>query len=527
MTQHAVFVGYRRNDAANIAGRIYDRLTEALGPKAVFKDVDTLPIGQDFGEHIIQVLSQCRVFLALIGPNWLDAHDSQGQRRLNDPTDWVRIEIETALRTPSLQVIPVLVGGATMPQADELPDSLRSICRLNAATVRRDPDFHRDMDRLIAALNIDHIDSAVKPTTTGSTTSKPRPIATTLLAVFVLGVLGYGALNLFSTNRDIDSATEQQNQHSVEGQHVPDSQVRGETPNSTTTSPAPETTMPSAAQNTAEEQSPIDISVDVGANARGGQTFNDCNGANWCPTMVAIPAGSFVMIPPESGASAQTSGASDAYPERASITNAERTRIGRFAVSVNEVTFGQWDQCASRGGCGGYRPCAGCDAERRALDAPVSGVSRSDAVAYVTWLSLETGRTYRLLTNAEWEYAARAGAPTRYPWGQTPNGNYGNFSANSGRDHWFNASPVGSFPANAFGLHDMYGNVWEWIQDCGEIRGVSRNSGAQGQRCNWGIARGGSWSSENYSGYCSALTCEINDRSRERYFGIRVARDLE
>jgi cell division protein FtsB len=100
-----------------------------------------------------------------------------------------------------------------MPQADELPDSLRSICRLNAATVRRDPDFHRDMDRLIAALNIDHIDSAVKPTTTGSTTSKPRPIATTLLAVFVLGVLGYGALNLFSTNRDIDSATEQQNQH--------------------------------------------------------------------------------------------------------------------------------------------------------------------------------------------------------------------------------------------------------------------------------------------------------------------------
>jgi len=150
--QHAIFIGYRREDSQDTAGRIYDRLVAAFGEPEVFKDVDNLPIGTDFGDYILGLLPQCRVFLALIGPGWLDARDASGARRIDNPADWVRIEIETALKTPGLQVVPVLVNGARMPREDELPQSLRALARLNAAVVRRDPDFHADMTRIVSAL---------------------------------------------------------------------------------------------------------------------------------------------------------------------------------------------------------------------------------------------------------------------------------------------------------------------------------------------------------------------------------------
>lgn len=129
---------------------MYDRLVSEFGAAAVFKDVDTLPIGEDFGAYINRSLEQCRVVLVLIGPDWRD--ENQGQSRLDSPDDWVRIEIETALRLPGIQVVPVLMNSAQMPRADQLPATLRQLRAFNAATVRRDPDFHRDMDKLIKAL---------------------------------------------------------------------------------------------------------------------------------------------------------------------------------------------------------------------------------------------------------------------------------------------------------------------------------------------------------------------------------------
>lgn len=152
MAREAIFIGYRRDDTQDTAGRIYDRLAAAFGERAVFKDVDNLPIGTDFGEYILGLLPRCRVFLALIGPHWLEAKDETGQRRLDDPADWVRLELETAFATPGLQVVPVLVNGARMPRGDELPESLRRLPRLNAAVVRRDPDFNTDMARMVEAL---------------------------------------------------------------------------------------------------------------------------------------------------------------------------------------------------------------------------------------------------------------------------------------------------------------------------------------------------------------------------------------
>ncbi len=153
MAQEAIFIGYRRDDTADVAGRIFDALAQRFGKSRLFKDVDNIPPGADFGAYIQTVLPRCRVALILIGPDWLEARDEAGNRRLDDPHDWVRVEIETALKTDGIDVVPVLVNGASMPRAQELPENLHVLLRRNAAVIRRDPDFHDDVDRLATALS--------------------------------------------------------------------------------------------------------------------------------------------------------------------------------------------------------------------------------------------------------------------------------------------------------------------------------------------------------------------------------------
>ena len=146
-----IFISYRRSDSADIAGRIYDRLIGRFGKNPVFKDVDSIPLGFDFKEYLDKKVGECDVLLAIIGDQWLDASDASGKNRLKDPTDFVRIEMESALQR-GIPVIPLLVRGAEMPSEETLPFSLRKLVYRNGIPIRSDPDFHRDMDRLISAL---------------------------------------------------------------------------------------------------------------------------------------------------------------------------------------------------------------------------------------------------------------------------------------------------------------------------------------------------------------------------------------
>ena len=146
-----IFISYRRGDSADITGRIYDRVAQHFGKDAVFKDVDSIPLGIDFQKHLQEAVGQCSVLLAIIGRSWVDAGRDSGKRRLDDSRDHLRIEIETALRR-DIPVIPVLVQGGTIPEADHLPDSLKSLAYRNGLSVRPDPDFHPDMDRLIKGI---------------------------------------------------------------------------------------------------------------------------------------------------------------------------------------------------------------------------------------------------------------------------------------------------------------------------------------------------------------------------------------
>ncbi|HSL45639.1 MAG TPA: toll/interleukin-1 receptor domain-containing protein [Anaerolineales bacterium] len=146
-----IFISYRRSDSADITGRIYDRLVDEFGRDPIFKDVDSIPLGVDFKEYLDQKVSECRVLLAVIGDRWVDARDAAGRKRLDDPEDFVRIEIESALRR-DIPVIPLLVRGVQMPSEVDLPAGLQELVYRNGIPVRPDPDFHRDMDRLVAAL---------------------------------------------------------------------------------------------------------------------------------------------------------------------------------------------------------------------------------------------------------------------------------------------------------------------------------------------------------------------------------------
>lgn len=144
-----ILISYRREDSHDVTGRIYDRLVQQFGREAVFKDVDSIPLGVDFRAYLEEQVARCEVFLVVIGRNWMKA-GRRGKSRLEDPEDFVRIEIEAALRR-QIPVIPVLVGGTKALSAEQLPTSIRALAYRHALTVHPDPDFHRDVDRLIAS----------------------------------------------------------------------------------------------------------------------------------------------------------------------------------------------------------------------------------------------------------------------------------------------------------------------------------------------------------------------------------------
>jgi TIR domain/PDZ domain len=142
-----IFVNYRRDDSKGMAGRLHDRLAEAFGRKKIFMDVDNIPPGVDFVNHLNNQVASCEVFLAVIGPNWLDSKNDDGARRLHDPGDFVAVEIAAALAR-DIRVIPVLVDGSRMPKDRDLPEVLKPLVRRHAIELRHD-QFGRDAEALI------------------------------------------------------------------------------------------------------------------------------------------------------------------------------------------------------------------------------------------------------------------------------------------------------------------------------------------------------------------------------------------
>ena len=147
----SIFVSYRRDDSVHVTGRLCDHLASRFGHESVFRDLDSMPLGVDFRRHIEKTIDNCSVLLAIIGKDWLDTRDPSGNRRLDDPGDPVRVEIEAALAR-NIPVIPVLVKGAPMPTEKQLPDSIRQL-KYQAGIAIYEDYFQEGMERLIKQLN--------------------------------------------------------------------------------------------------------------------------------------------------------------------------------------------------------------------------------------------------------------------------------------------------------------------------------------------------------------------------------------
>jgi formylglycine-generating enzyme required for sulfatase activity len=241
------------------------------------------------------------------------------------------------------------------------------------------------------------------------------------------------------------------------------------------------------------------------------ESFRDC--AKDCPEMIVIPAGEFTMGP---SADEKARFGDQSQPHQVTIARP-------LAVSRFDVTFADWDICVAAGGCREIGD-AGFGRETK----PAINVTWTDAQQYAAWLSKSTGQPYRLLTEAEWEYAARAGAATAYSWGNEIG--QGNANCSGCGSAWDNrgTSPVGSFKPNAFGLYDMAGNVWQWVEDCyhGDYAGAPTDGSAwTSGDCGRRVVRGGSWVDRSQFSR-SAHRLRFSTPFRMSNIGFRVARTL-
>ena len=243
-----------------------------------------------------------------------------------------------------------------------------------------------------------------------------------------------------------------------------------------------------------------------------GAILRDCDE---CPDLVVVPAGTFRM--------GDLSGGGDV--DEGPVRTVELPRP--FALARYETTFAEWDACAAAGACRRGVSDIGLGRDRR----PVILVTWRDAKDYTDWLSRLTGEAYRLPSEAEWEYAARAGSSTRYPWGDEVGRGHANCEECGMPWEDPRTAPVGSFPANAFGIHDMVGNVYEWIADCGRDTYAGAPSDGSAWEagdgpCMWRMMRGGSWCSLPRASR-PANRVKVPDVFHDVHVGFRIARSLD
>jgi formylglycine-generating enzyme required for sulfatase activity len=272
-----------------------------------------------------------------------------------------------------------------------------------------------------------------------------------------------------------------------------------------------------------------------------GQSFKDCAG---CPEMVVAPAGSFTMgaqededwrynveLPPDPLRYPWPEGVwviDDTVKPQHEVHIARPFAVGRFAV-----TFAEWDACVADGGCGGYKPS---DEGWGRGSMPVINVNWDDAKAYVAWLSKKTGKEYRLLSEAEREYVTRAGTTTPFWWGEaiaTDQANFdGTYTYKGGTKGTFRRKtvPVQSFAPNPWGLYQVHGNVFEWVEDCSnpDYKGAPGDGTAWlDGHCPSRMLRGGAW--DSYASSMRAAYRNWAQRETRSYaqFGFRCARVLK
>lgn len=512
-----IFISYRRDDSQYQADRLHLALKKHVSNprRDIFIDIDNIPVGVDFVAHLDAKVAECDVLLALIGPDWLDARDPQtGKRRLDDPADFVRIEIASALKR-GIPVAPVLLDGASFPPLNELPDDLKTLTRRNGVEVRR-ASFDTDAERMIRGLRLKELGRKPAPAPPPKT-ERGRSPAAWIVSVVALGVIAAGAAGAWLADpfgwrvapATIGSGVEPQST-AARIDPVPPSSTLGNAaepvgpgaPLNAEPGASPPASAPPPSASTAVAPAPAAAKP----APRVIEKFRDCSS---CPEMAKTPAGNFLMGAPKSLQESE-----NAKPQH-------RVTIGySFAMATLETTLGDWNKCVSAGVCRASHATWYTDP---AL--PVGGVTWLEAKVYTDWLSRESGKPYRLPTEAEWEYAARAGTTTPFWTGARLLPSQARYQSSPGVE----MVAAGSYPPNPFGLHDTAGNVFEWVEDCWAAgytpQHLADGSAYVGGPCTYRVFRGGSFFfPAGASSSTSRLMIKPDDWAG--YTGFRVARSL-
>ena len=552
-----IFLSYRREDTSGYALPVYDRLVKQFGHTRVFKDIDAIEPGLNFLEEIERAVSSCDVFIALIGRNWLAATDTNGQRRLDDQNDIVRIEIQTALDR-NIRVIPVLVGGATMPDSEALPEDLQGLAQRQAIDIS-DKRFQVDMDALITSLKgkdstksltgrwglVAGILSALavvvffltfEPNPKNQKTAKiaeTKTLAVDAQEEALTQKLAALSGQIAQQQKELEGLKQRGEEKSAERARVQAelesakakaseitglrkelAELRNYKLHSQRAAEARRGSELAATSLKKGQREVKTVAVQKKRNATpisSNQPEKIIIGKDGAP-MVLIPAGSFWM-----GSHANV-GEPDEHPSRIigldsyyiDTYEVTTSRYGQFIKATNQSPPSYWEQVnLSRDG-----------------NKPVIGTSWQDAKVYCQW----AGK--RLPTEAEWEKAARGSDMRKFPWGNDePDGNRANFKRPPSDNFYHQLKPIGSYEQgkSPYGVYDMAGNVWEWVADWYGERYYTRDdlNNPKGPLTGDGkVIRGGSWAHLSRD-MRSANRVQNSPSIRKGYIGFRCAKDAK
>jgi formylglycine-generating enzyme required for sulfatase activity len=502
-----VFISYRRENTAGEARALFNDLVARLGENSVFMDVDSIALGRDFRTVLQETTASCDLMLVLIGRNWTDAKDEGGRARLENPADYVRLEIESALKR-DIAVTPVLVQGAHMPTPEDLPAEIKNLAYRNGFELSHNR-WESDVGEMVRRLGLDG--------PAGGHQVKPIALERSALAA--------------SGSRDISTApaipqTEPQQGLSWRRVRLTRRQTLGVATlavvgtGAAIAAPSIRRLMsrPSLRTTSFEVASVDEKGTRNRPERYSASVFTEALGLSGGLDMVSIPAGSFTM------------GSPDDEPERQPNEGPQhQVTLASFFIDASPVTQAQWTAVVLAHPNRVHRDLDPKPSFFRGVDLPVESISWNEAEEFCLRLAAITGRAYRLPSEAEWEYACRAGTTTPFNFGPTITPELANYCGTGGAvcgesdgksvdsdvynevkysSGAYGQGPAGifrgtttrpgTFPPNRFGVYDMHGNVWEYCLDKWSASyadaPLDGSANLSGPRNAWRRLRGGSWS---------------------------------